>query len=556
MMTEETLEQKIARLSSIQPSDSDYAESQFKLGAIYQNKKKPDIAIKYFENILYDDNPQTYTKAQFRLGLIWQYEEVGGKKIDLNIASEHYRNVHNKDNSILYVAAQFNLGIICYAQQDFNDAKSHFSNVSHIKYDFSLYVVAQFHLGIICYAQQDFNDAKSHFNNVSYIKDGFSFYAEAQIKLYFLANEITEGKEIASSKDIQPLINSITKIYNACKEIRDELFIDVYKNNHYEQTIAHYTNPNVLFSLLKQASLFRLNLVDFMNDPSENKVLLNWLNINPSQTNPDIKNFVASFSFNHNSLNQFRLYGLEDNQPGSGVSLTFNKEFFCDELDKSIDLQAITKSPQKLIKSDIVSEQQSKCDQTIFPLPLYRCIYFDPDTNYLALAKRSKQSFYLEYKSEKPDEIDKKWQDYLKSLKEKQKIKNIRGQLGKIQTEIEKLTKLIDKNGWQVTLKDINQLIALATMPIASLVKHAAFEDENECRIFYVTDIGDDKVKMGEQFDLCRYIYLEYDNIATHVDKIYLGPKCQPQHKLWLDNHNKKNKLNIRRIVQSIMPLQ
>ncbi|WP_392551660.1 DUF2971 domain-containing protein [Orbus wheelerorum] len=549
MMTEETIEQKIARLSSIKPGDSDYAESQFRLGIVSElTKKEFDTAINYYQNVRKEDNAEYFAKAQFRLGIIFEL-----KKKELDTAIHYYQNVRQEDSEEGFARAQIRLGLIFEIKKKELDTAIGYYKKAIQKDDFECYVLAQYCLGRIYLEKENNEEAKKHYNNVSYIKNGFNLYTEAQIALFFLSNKTDKPIKLG---EIGQATKSINNIYQFCGKIRNQSLVRFDKNNHYEQTIAHYTNPNVLFLLLKQASLFRLNLVDFMNDPSENKVLLNWLNIDPSQTNPDIKNFVASFSFNHNSLNQFRLYGLEGNQPGSGVSLTFKKDFFCDELDKSIDLQAITKSPQKLMNSDTVSDQQSNRNLTIFPLPLYRCIYFDPNTNYLALAKRSKQSFYLEYKSEKPDEIDKKWQGYLTSLEEEQKLTDIREQLDKVQTEIKKLRELIDKNEWQITLKDINQLIALATMPIASLVKHAAFEDENECRIFYVTDIGDDKVKIGEQFDLCQQIYLEYGDISTYLDKIYLGPKCQPQHKLWLENHNKKRKLNINRIVQSVMPLQ
>lgn len=166
-----------------------------------------------------------------------------------------------------------------------------------------------------------------------------------------------------------------------------------------------------------------------MNDPSENQVLTQWLNIT---TNPDneIKTFLASFSFNHNSLNQFRLYGNEENILGSGVSIAFNQNFFGQNTERSINMENINtinhfsnpiSANKDLISSQVIIE--NNLEENLYPLSIYRCLYFDPKTEYISLAKRNKQSFYLEMYHEKKDteEIDREWQKYIEALKEEHK---------------------------------------------------------------------------------------------------------------------------------------
>ena len=44
--------------------------------------------------------------------------------------------------------------------------------------------------------------------------------------------------------------------------------------------------------------------------------------------NKNLHSFISCFTFNNDSLNQFRLYGKQDNKEASGVSLVLRKIFF------------------------------------------------------------------------------------------------------------------------------------------------------------------------------------------------------------------------------------
>ncbi|ORF04949.1 DUF2971 domain-containing protein, partial [Snodgrassella alvi] len=324
----------------------------------------------------------------------------------------------------------------------------------------------------------------------------------------------------------------------------------------------HYTKPAVLFSLLKgeSPSKFRLNIVDFMNDPSENQVLTSWLNISNHPDN-EIKSFLASFSFNHNCLNQFRLYGNEDNIVGSGVSIAFNKNFFGLDTQRSINNEIISSHSIKSIKSfenkqvKFETEQiEIKSANTLYPLPLYRCLYFDPETGYLALAKRNKQSFYLENKNEKTAKaIDSEWDEYINSLNESDKISKIRTKLEAIQ----KLIAELSNNSELKKISNLDELLSLAVLPISCLIKHAAFEDEDECRMIYITHIADDNIVEPQDYQSANSLYVEYTHVEEYIDNIYLGPQCKMQHKIWLQNHFKKKRREREiKLIKSEMPLR
>lgn len=88
--------------------------------------------------------------------------------------------------------------------------------------------------------------------------------------------------------------------------------------------------------------------------------------------------FVSCFTFNHNSLNQFRLYGRTNFIECSGISLTFKNSYFYDE-------------------------RQGKTKTN-----LYRCIYLDPRTGYVKIASRNVFSFYQEHNNENKDVVNSK----------------------------------------------------------------------------------------------------------------------------------------------------
>lgn len=96
--------------------------------------------------------------------------------------------------------------------------------------------------------------------------------------------------------------------------------------------IAHYTTPTVAYLMLdhknqKKVSKLRLNPIDFMNDPTEG-VLINQLFAFEAKQNPQLeqhKSFIGCFTLHHDSLNQFRLYGKENQREASGVSLVMDR---------------------------------------------------------------------------------------------------------------------------------------------------------------------------------------------------------------------------------------
>lgn len=580
-----------------------YVQAQLNLGYIYHKIKHDfDNAEVFYSNITKEDNPEVYALAQFELGYI--YHEI---KHDFDNAEAFYSNIAKEDNPEIYALAQLNLGYIyCFIKHDFDNAEAFYLNI--IKEDNpEIYAKAQLYLGDIYYKiKNDFDNAKAFYLEISE-KDSPNLYISAKFqlgKIYSSKNfkKYTKAKccfikaaKIATYSNCHPyyyicaqfilklmqsnsslisnekkfaklnetIFDKIENICNLTNYIKYNLLVfNSFDNNEQERHVSHYTKPAVLFNLLKgeNPSKFRLNIVDFMNDPSENQILTSWLNISNNPDN-EIKSFLASFSFNHNSLNQFRLYGNEDNIVGSGVSIAFNKNFFGLDTKRSINNEIISLHSIKSIKSfenkqvKLETEQiEIKSANTLYPLPLYRCLYFDPKTGYMALAKRNKQSFYLENKNEKtPETIDREWDDYINLLNESDKISKIRTKLEAIQ----KLIAELSNNPELKKISNLHELLSLAVLPISCLIKHAAFEDEDECRMIYITHIADDNIVEPQDYQSANSLYVEYTHVEEYIDNIYLGPQCKMQHKIWLQNHFKKKRREREiKLIKSEMPLR
>ena len=540
-----------------------YSKAQYKLGDIYFNIKHDyDKVEAFLLNITKEDNPEIYILAQFNLGNV--YLNI---KRDFDKAEKSFLNITKEDNPKAYACAQFNLGCCYDRKHNYRKAKSFYHNVS--KQDFpNAYVQAKFELGKIYISKTFKNFTKAQ--NCFFEAAKTATYSNCHPYYYICAQLILKLKQnnsslISNKMKFAKLNEAIfAKIKNICvltNDIKNNLLVyNQLEKNEPERRVAHYTKPAVLFNLLKgeNPSKFRLNIVDFMNDPSENQVLTSWLNIS-NHPNNEIKSFLASFSFNHNCLNQFRLYGNEDNIVGSGVSIAFNKNFFGLDTERSINNEIISLHSTKSIKlfenKKIAAEQfKFESNDTAHLLPLYRCLYFDPETGYMALAKRNKQSFYLENKKEKTaEDIDIEWDDYIDTLDEPIKISYIRNNLEKIKGLIEELS----NNPELKKISNLHELLSLAVLPISCLIKHAAFEDEEECRMIYITHIADDNIVEPQDYQSANSLYVEYTHVEEYIDNIYLGPQCKMQHKIWLQNHFKKKRREREiKLIKSEMPLR
>ncbi|WP_278551858.1 hypothetical protein [Rothia dentocariosa] len=92
----------------------------------------------------------------------------------------------------------------------------------------------------------------------------------------------------------------------------------------------------------------------------------------------------------------------------------------------------------------------------------------------------------------------------------------------------------------------ILEAVRFILLPLQYLVKHIAFQEEQECRIMYITQFRDEKIHSDREK---QWMYVEYEEpVLPHIDKIWLSPgaaKDQDFFRILLDKGENDNKVRI-----------
>ena len=515
-------EGEIATYRNIIREDSheQYAKAQLYLGITLGEKGDTEGAIAAYRNITREDSPETYAKAQLSLGMIL---EARG---DTEGAIAACRNVTREDSPEQYAKAQLYLGIILGKQGDTEGAISAYRNITREDLP-ELYAMAQFNLGVALQEQGKIEEAKQAFSNSRSV---FYYQAESQLKI------------LNCPPDSR---SNLAAVYDAIESIIQTLFISSYGGIAGENPlkVAHYTRPSIARVLIAgeedKASSLRLNTVKNTNDPTEGKVLYGYLHkscgllsgvLDAEQESDSqaLAAFISCFTFNHDSLNQFRLYGKEGGLEASGVSLVFGKRFFS-AADPFAIMTAAPEQEDFTANNTIEDSRPGQPDKTtqkkLDKLPLYRCIYLDPQSGYVSIAHRDKVTFYAEAWYGKKTAAH---QDICKEAEKRWK---------KYQNEINKLAKKAKKDLSTLSKKikavakdaenDVLQTLVFILQPLRYLVKHVAFQEEQECRMVYIGDLLKDE-RIHTEWEN-NQMYLEYAApVRKSLDKIYLSPGAEP----------------------------
>ena len=570
-------DEAITLLQTIVPTEDSltYTEAQLGLGLAYEFKGDINEAISAWLNIHREDNPKAYAWAQFRLGFAYEIQD----RLDECISA--WSNIDRKDNPEVYAKAQLNLGATYYAQGKLDQAIEAWSNI-HREDDSEAYTRAQFNLGVAYKDQGNLDKAITAYSNI-HRDDNPETYAGAQLNLgvayedqgnldkakeaYRNAREFFyyEGERGYRIHECPPEV--IKKLRNIAKST-DKVLKSLQIIPDFESQVAHYSRASTAFTLLEKKrnnqkpSHFRLSTIRGVNDPTEGLVLGKyWAQQGISETihTNDTATFISCFTFNHDSLNQFRLYGKEDGQEATGVSLVFKKEFFRDQSDTLEFIAAPSIDPSSNSGQDSSKEKEkpksNNNKELIGKSTLYRCIYLDPETGYWTLAQRDKSTFYRQYKGEAKE----KWEKYYESIPKKDEIvekylfaednknKSVLSILKSISKELEESNAPEESHTYSIEEKQkILEAVRFILLPLQYLVKHIAFQEEQECRIMYITQFRDEKIHSDREE---QKMYVEYEEpVLPHIDKIWLSPgaaKDQDFFRIRLDQGSGKSKVRI-----------
>ena len=555
-----------------------YAWAQFRLGFAYEIQDRLDECISAWSNIDRKDNPEVYAKAQLNLGATYYAQ---GK---LDQAIEAWSNIHREDDSEAYAKAQFNLGNTYKAQGNLDEAITAWKKV-RCEDNPETYAKAQLNLGVIykdlAYKDKDedqrkLDEAIAAWSNI-HREDNPETYARAQLnlgKIYAKSKKVKEAKEAyRNAREFFYYEGERGYRIHRCPPKVIEKLRDIAKNTDevlkslqiipdFESQVAHYSRASTAFTLLEKkrkdqkSSHFRLSTIRGVNDPTEGLVLGKyWAQQGISETihTNDTATFISCFTFNHDSLNQFRLYGKENGQEATGVSLVFKEEFFSDQSDTLEFIAAPSIDPPSKLGKDSSNEtEKSESNKLIGKSTLYRCIYLDPETWYWTLAQRDKSTFYRENKKAAKGQ----WDGYSTKISGiKDSVKNclfddnnsVLSILKSISKELEESNAPEESHTYSIEEKQkILEAIRFILLPLQYLVKHIAFREEQECRIMYTTHLHDEKIRHNWEK---QWMYVEYEEpVLPHIDKIYLSPgsaKYQDFFRILLDKEDNDDKVRI-----------
>lgn len=309
----------------------------------------------------------------------------------------------------------------------------------------------------------------------------------------------------------------------------------VVVNNDSENLIAHYTTATVSYLMLnhdqrkyddlaesERPSYLRLNPIHFMNDPTEGLLISKLFNLDfkwkeDQKYLEHSKAFIGCFTLHQDSLNQFRLYGKENGKEASGVSLILEREkLFSNKSNFSFINKPIEFKISLLNEATDASKKKNELiEQYDFKLPLYLCIYYDPESGLIHLAHREEWTFCRQEQNAESAQ----WVNYKKEIDDI--TKKVRDLIGEVNTSLETLMNVLNEKS-----VEFYEILDEILLPLRYLIKHYAFKEEQECRAIYISTLDDKRVKLDRNL---KRIYVDYVNILPMIKKIYL-PSGALQH--------------------------
>lgn len=502
----------IADYSKAIEINPEYAEAYYKRGIDWLNINENDKALADFDksidlfNKAIKQNPNN-AQLYINTGNAWYYKQEYGKAI------EEYTKAIQKD---FYAAdAHYNRGLAWFAKRKYGKAISEYNKVIKLKPNYA--DVYYNERGIAWKKIKKYDKAIADYTKAIDIKPNFenAYYNRGLAKKE--ENVDLEGSKRDFGKYLE-LVNDKSEVWiKYAKNYMDELDILIKDPNLRlikqlvdrikerllikEKCITHYTSLSVLKSLLLDNSKFRISEGNFMNDPSEGKEFLNFLNYVPissrkngnSMKTYSPKPFIGSFvtKEKNDDLSLWRFYGKDKGVEAKGCAITLRMQVFIDNIENWL-LNEKKEARQ-------VNETDINC---------YRVVY---------IGHEEQIKFYIP-NSDKIAEVD----NLMKELKDK-------------------VTAY--KGDYALSLENYLNSIAY-------LFKSDAYKNENEVRL----------VVKGIEFEKEYYmdissprVYIELVPIKEIVSQITLGPKVDKVSE-WIAAFNYSYKDKAPKVVVSRLP--
>ena len=505
-----------------------------------ETRKKVELSLQVTRE---KDGDAEYISSRFHI--FHETRELDGYNIGINALKDI--RITDEDYEL---AQRYIVGDYFFVKRDRELAFEALKNIRDIEqsrdYNFMFLAIAKSYITKVFFEDISFRDISKAKFALDLCKNTHSYEVNCYRKICeFLEDSSFEeiGSRCLELIECTLTIVSVLKI-NFGEEVKER------KNP--ERKLAHYTNTSVANLLLERnedgilSSFFRLNTINNVNDPSEGHLLVNYLEdikenyFYAPDFDKSLHAFVSCFTFNHDSLNQFRLYGKEADKEASGVSLVFEKEFF--QSDNSLEGLSFLSLKNNSQNSDetispLELDEQLNTEKSVdgkfrvSKQPVMRCAYIDPTSEYIQLAQRNRITFFREFGDEIIVEKDKKlskaeyeWGKYKEYIDEKTIAFSDAFSYLKDTYKLMLQEKKPIANSSLESLNKVDTLINEILLPLRYLIKHSAFQEEQECRMIYVTSLNAPEVKMVNK----KFLFVEYEaDVKGSLDKVYIAPAAR-----------------------------
>ncbi|QIK54815.1 tetratricopeptide repeat protein [Dysgonomonas sp. HDW5B] len=506
------LEKTIEYWTKIPREDNSYYKAQLNIGSTYKDLEEFEKAIEYWEKI--PTEHKLYYKTQLNIGVSYYNSEKFEKAI------EFWTKIPREDNS--YHRAQLNIGLAYDNLESFEKAIEYWMEIPR---ENEAYYKTQWIIALTYIQLKHIDEASKAFINSK--KDIFEMLPIFKFIKISIIKKIFS--QILDSKT-DDFFNTTIKEDIDNKEKYKEIFIKslyiinlLHVDSDQEKQVAHYTRKWVAEQMLFAKSPLRLSTVIGANDPKEGITLLDFLEINKGdKLQTPYQAFITCFTFNHESLNQFRLYGKEDNREATGISIIVNRDFFSDSVSLNISHANNEQSKElSIAKNDKITEEEIK-KPSIQKYSLYRCIYIDPKTKkIISVGHKEIDCFYREIKNNKPQTFTES-KKLIKGINDYQK--EIGKKLKQVKDQLKQLNCYIRKHKTDLNESIISELL----LPLRHLTKHAAFKEEQECRIFDIENLNtSDIISPKRDGETCTFntMHIDYEaDLSDYVEKVIFAP--------------------------------
>ena len=290
-----------------------FAGSLFSIGKILYENDYIKEALDVWQGIDLNDEPEIYANALFEIGkCVLPRKSLSIEDLDKPIRV--WEKIERMYSAETYARAQHGIMLMHSIRGDFEQALITLDNILYTDCP-TTFARANYFLGTELIKKKLFSEA--YIASPLFIKsiELFPYESSCYRKIC----------DLSVSVETQIIGNLYLQLFNKVLSIVDILKLDfgssLIEEKSSERKLAHYTSThttNLLLSLdekNKLPSSFRLNTINNVNDPSEGQLLINYLkgikigSFYAPNFDENLHAFISCFTFNHDSLNQFRLYG-------------------------------------------------------------------------------------------------------------------------------------------------------------------------------------------------------------------------------------------------------